>query len=262
MAYSIKNVPSALKTSKFTQISAEEIDKIISSTELTNYRNWIAIALNPNLTTDLIDKMFDKINEGEFEDKGKKDGIFVTRKKNRDITFDILLIHPNLSETNKTLLIKNASSRSQVIKNPGLTKKQLQLYFDTWVVPKGRPYAFVFFEELVLGAKNIVDGAILSQWYESLKNFADWKYSDNQWYSIVNVYLKHPQCPIEVLKDIASAPIQTASKSNPLGTQFSERYRLGAVEHENSNPEVRLLAYEITRDEKYLPQEAKDIFLF
>ncbi len=262
MAASLKNISTALKTGKFTQISAEEIDKVISSTELTNYRNWISIALNPNLTTELIDKMFDKINEGEFEDRGKKDGIFVTRRKNRDITFDILIIHPNLSETNKTLLIKSAASRSQVIKNPALSKKQLQLYFDTWVVPKGRPYAFVFFEELVMGAKNIVDGAILSHWYESLKQFADWKYSDNQWYSIVNAFLKHPQCPVEVLKDIASAPIQTATKSNPLGAGFSEKYRIGAVEHQNSTPEVRLLAYELTKDIKYLPQEAKDIFLF
>lgn len=251
------------KGKKFSQLSIEEVSKVIESKDFTDYKDWLGIGVNPNLTAEIIDTIFDKINESEFEDKGKKDAIYQTRKKNRNLLFDILMLHPNLSDLNKALLVKNASSRTKVIKNPSLSKEHLQTYFDKWVINTAKHnYSYLEFAQLVKNGKQI-DGPLLLKWYNAgLRGYANWVYLDADWFHILSTFLWHPECPVEIIREIVSVNAPPVTNINPLAGDLSAKIRDAALAHKNATPDMMSLAYEATKLEKYLPQEAKDIFLF
>lgn len=251
----VKRTKDGLKAST---ASSKEINNILEKTPI-NYNEYKGLALNPNLSSTQIRTMYTKLKEDNDQEKGDKTIPAATLTKNmnsRSLIRVILAQHPNLDpEDIKKLLISSKLSKPAVFQNPNITEEHLNYYFDN-VVMKGvgiYKYSFISFERL-MNAKNINE-QLVESWYDTLKKYADWTYTDNQWYSIVSVFLKSPFCPLELLEKVAGLP---------MGKAFShlELQREQVFNHEKTTNEIQNIIFTVTKNEKFLPQTVKDIFLF
>lgn len=252
----VKQTKDGLKAST---APSKEINNILEKTPI-NYNEYKGLALNPNLSSTQIRTMFNKLKEDNDREKGDKSIPAATLTKNMNSRSQIRVIltqHPNLDpEDIKRILMSNRlSSNSVIFQNPNITEEHLNYYFDD-VVMKGvgsYKYSFISFNKL-MNAKNINE-KLVESWYTTLKKYADWTYSDNQWYSIVSDFLKSPFCPLELLEKVAGLPI---------GKAFShlELHREQVYNHKKTTSEIQNIIFTVTKNKKFLPQVAKDVFLF
>lgn len=246
---------------KYSKMSEKELssllvlDKIILNDEVS-LNTLIGVASNPNLNTDLILQMYKILNSLSKKENSSKDISKATKTKNSGLRAKIrrlLSQHPNLSDdVIEKLLVSPTSNSKNVLKNPSIKEKHLQLYFDKIVLRSGTDYSFLDFNSLSKAA-NVTEN-LMKKWYSTLVKYADWTYSDNHWYSIVESFLDYPDLWEDILIDIAGAP-----KSVKM---FSDIFRDQAVRHKNATDNVSMKAYEITGEEIYLPKLAKNIFSF
>lgn len=249
---------------RFSTVSLPVLTVVISSDSRIDYDQWNPASHNPNLTTELIDMMFDKMAVDEKEDTATQKAnprnqnlLNVIRKRNssRSLTRGQLHKHKNLSDVRINASIDGNTNIAFLLDNRSLSLKHVERIFDEIVMNKSGTYN-TFLLDQIIGNK-LVTGQLLSKWYATLVKYADWSYgSDTEWKRVIEIFLFRPECPIEVLKGAASAPFNTGAST------YLERNRNTAVEHKNATPEISMLAYEATNDEKYLPKEARDIFLF
>jgi hypothetical protein len=245
---------------KYANASVDVLEKLISNPDKSNYNALIGAAVNPNLPSELIRPIFAKLNKEVESDKADTSLPKSTKTKNvglREKIRRLLTQHPNLDAAAKKAILLNKKAKTEnILANPSLTDDDLQLFFDNKVLDGKNSYSFLAFGKLMTAKQ--LNTKLLFTWFVQLKPFCDWTYSDNQWYSVVNDYLESELCPIEVLIAVASAPKdgKDSWRSN------SERYREEAVNHKNADDNIKALAYEATDNEKYLPQIAKDVFLF
>lgn len=249
---------------KFAKLSKQEItDMLIDSNENpleVNYNEWLGIASNPNLTPEHLREMYRQMKRIATLEKKDETIAKATKTKNiglREKVRRVLQEHPKLDDDAfKTLIMKYRTGILAVLQNPAIKPEFLQLFFNTHVLSTNYNYNYLAFDQL-LTSKNITQ-QLLEDWYKTLKKFADWSYSDNTWYAIVRSYLQMDNCPYEVLVDVASAP----NDGEEGWRSHSEPYREDAVNHKNADEKIKMLAYQHSGDEKYLPQIAKDVFLF
>ena len=243
---------------KASTASSKEINNILEKTPI-NYNEYKGLALNPNLSSTQIRIMYNKLKEDNDREKGDKSIPAATLTKNMNSRSQIRVIlaqHPNLDpEDIKKLLISSKLSKPAVFQNPNIKEEHLNHYFDK-VVMNGvgiYKYSFISFNRL-MNAKNINE-QLVESWYTTLKKYADWTYTDNQWYSIVSDFLKSPFCPLELLEKVAGLP---------MGNAFShlELHRKQVYNHEKTTNEIQNIIFTVTKNEKFLPQTVKDIFLF
>lgn len=251
----VKQTKDGLKAST---ASSKEINNILEKTPI-NYNEYKGLALNPNLSSTQIRIMYNKLKEDNDREKGDKSIPAATLTKNMNSRSQIRVIlaqHPNLDpEDIKKLLISSKLSKSGVFQNPNIKEEHLNYYFGNAVMTSigSYKYSFIAFNRL-MNAKNINE-KLVESWYNTLKKYADWTYSDNQWYSIVSDFLKSPFCPVELLEKVAGLPI---------GKAFShlELHREQVYNHEKTTNEIQNIIFTVTKNEKFLPQTAKDVFLF
>lgn len=246
---------------KYATASVDELKKLVDSDDKINYNALIGLAVNPDLPSELIRPIFVKLKNIANQDKTDNSMAKSTKTKNiglREKIRRLLTIHPNLGAADKKVMLTSITANlDHILANPSLTDEELQMYFDNKVLNRGNGgYSFIAFGKL-MNAKNI-NTKLLSLWFNQLKPFADWSYRDNQWYSVVNDYVGHPDCPYEVLEAVVSVK----KDDNEGWKSRSERYRYDAVNHKNADEKIKMLAYQHSGDEKYLPQIAKDVFLF
>ena len=251
---------------KFSKLSKDEItDALSASNEIpleVNYNEWLGIASNPNLTPDHLREMYRQMKRIATLEKKDETISKSTKTKNiglREKVRRVLQEHTSLDDDAfKTFIMKYRTGTLSVLQNPSIKPEFLQLFFDTHVIDiTGKnTYNYLAFDQL-LTAKNITQ-KMIEGWYKTLKKFADWTYSDNNWYTIIRSYLAMDNCPYEVLVDVVSAP----NDGEEGWRSHSEPYREEAVNHKNADQELRNLMFKVTGDVKYLPDDAKDIFLF
>lgn len=258
-------ISSDIKLTKAGEKWATETDKdkVIKKANFTkagdvNLNEFIGLTLNPLLTQNDIMSIFKLIKanaEIERDDNSVKPAIKTRNSGSRGIIRKHLSIHPNIdTDTMKKLIVANRMGKPRVLQNPSITPDILEYFFENKVmrVNNGN-YNFIAFGAL-MESKNLSQKQVL-EWYNKLKKFADWSYKDNNWYSIIGSLVEYEDCPAEVLLDVSKAP---------KGDEFShvERHRKLAYKHKNTTPDVQSNAYDVTGNEDYLPQEAKDLFLF
>lgn len=251
---------------KFAKLSKQEItDALIDSNENpleVNYNEWLGIASNPNLTPEHLREMYRQMKRIAALEKKDETIAKATKTKNiglREKVRRVLQEHPKLDDDAfKTFILNYRTGTLPVLQNPTIKPVFLQLFFDTHVLSTNPNYNYHYlaFDQL-LTSKNITQ-QLLKDWYKTLKKFADWSYSDNTWYTIVRSYLQMDNCPYEVLVDVVSAP-HDGEKG---WRSHSEPYREEALSHKNATPDLKNLAFKATGDIKYLPDIAKDIFIF
>lgn len=246
---------------KWAKASAIDIEALLADTENVNYNEWQGAAVNPKLPAEMIRTFFAVLKTIALREKKDEDVSKATKTKNigqREKIRRLLQEHPNLDDDAfKAIITKYKVGPIGVLNNSKIKEEHLQLFFDAQVLEKGRSnYSFLHFQQL-LAAKNVTP-ALFVKWYNHLHQFADWTYSDNEWYAIVQASLDRDDCPYEILEQIASAPHdgETGWRSH------SEPYRERALEHPNAKEDLKALAYGATGFEQYLPQIAKDVFLF
>lgn len=259
-----KVINSDIKLSK----AAEKImngDRKVIEKSLYNYKvnDWMGLAQNPLLTDKDIRHMYAELNNQYSYEKADKSVKEATKTRNsgqRGKVKRLLAVHPSLEEKTIMSLLngKSIMGAPKVLNNPNVTKEMLDLYFEKRIMTtaQGKGYNFVSFKDL-MKTKNVTKEIVLG-WYRDLVKYADWTLEDNQWYAIIDSYLSFDDCPFEVLKDIVKIPADTKEGffNRP------ERYREAVVKHKNATPELTEIAYEISKDEKYLPQSVKDVFIF
>jgi len=163
--------------------------------------------------------------------------------------------HPNIGDVLKQKLLSRAHlGVNNILANPTLTDNDLQSFFDTTVLLKSGSYEYDAFNKLI-GSKNIKTELLL-KWYKELVKFADWEHNNYKWNLVISALLQSELCPLDILKDVASAP----NDGKEGWKSFSENLRDTAVEHKNANDEIKASAYITTQNTKYLPQTLKDIF--
>ncbi len=251
---------------KFYKMKAKELTDALAGyaadPSTVNYNEWLGIASNPNLTPEHLREMYRQMKKLAASEKKDENMAKAAKTKNigqREKVRRVLQEHPSLDDEAFTIFItKYKTGTLHVLKNPAIKKEHLQLFFDEQVLSKNSKYRYHFlaFNQLMT-AKNITPD-LMEKWYHTLKQFADWTYSDNEWYAIVKAYLEYDECPYEALADIASAP----NDGEEDWRSHSEPYRDEALAHKNAKPELKALAYEATKIEKYLPDVVKDIFIF
>lgn len=263
-----KRIDSDVKLTKAGEQWAEETDssKVIEKANFTtpeklNLNEFLGLSLNPLLKEADIKHIFKLLkihNDIEKDDKTIKDATKTRNSGTRGQIRKHLAEHPNAgTEIMKNLVVANRMGKPRVLHNPAITDEVLNFFFEKKVMTTAQGgYSFISFGEL-MKAKNITPKLVM-EWYGELKKYADWSYKDNQWYAVVNALIEYDNCPFEILKDIASAP---AGDLND-GWDRAEKNRSYAVEHANATDELKAIAYEITQQEEYLPQMAKDVFLF
>jgi len=242
----------------YSTASLKKIEKLISNDSKINFNELIGVAVNPNLTGEMIRSIFGKLLSSA---KSEKDNTSIpqnTKTKNMGLRSKIrklLSEHPNLDNDAITSLLLN-NSKTSVLNNSSITEEHLNLFFEKRVLDKKKgEYSFLEFERLSK-AKNVTQ-TIMKKWYNELLKFADWTYSDNQWYSIITSVIMFDDLHIEAINTIASTP-----KNNESNNWAMEYNRELAVDHKNATEETKLLAFEATHADKYLPKDVIDIFLF
>lgn len=251
---------------KFFKMKASEITAALAGyaadPSTVNYNEWLGIASNPNLTPEHLREMYRQMKKLATSEKNDENMAKAAKTKNigqREKVRRVLQEHPSLDDDAfKTFIMKFRTGTLHVLKNPAIKEEHLQLFFDTHVIDiTGRnSYNYLSFNQL-LEANNITT-KLIEKWYETLKKYADWSYSDNNWYTIVRAYLDREDCPYDMLVGIASAP----NDGEEGWRSHSEPYREEALTHKNAKPELKAMAYEATKNEKYLPDLVKDIFIF
>ena len=247
---------------KYSQLSLNEIEKFLKLDRLINndslsLNTLLGVSVNPNINSDIILKMFKLLFELSKKENKDKNIPQATKTRNLGLRSKIrrlLTHHPNLdNETISKLIMTGSKNSENVLGNPSISEENLQVYFDSVVLnPNYKEYSFLSFGKLAK-AKN-VSQTLMDKWYNKLVKFADWTYSDNKWYSVVNSLIEFEDLSETILIDIAGAPLSDKS--------MSQWNRSGAVDHKNATEKVAIEAYKITADEKYLPKTVKDIFLF
>lgn len=248
---------------KWAKATPKEIETLLADTTNINYNEWQGAAVNPKLPATMIRHFFAVLKTVATREKKDEEIAKATKTKNigqREKIRRLLQEHPNLDDDAfRAIITKYKVGPIGVLNNPMIKEEHLQLFFDTQVLGKGRSgsnYSFLAFQQL-LQAKNITTKLFI-KWYNTLHQYADWTYSDNEWYAIVRTCLDRDDCPVEILAEIASAP----NDGEEGWRSHSEPYRDDALEHKNATTDLVALAYKATGFEKYLPQIAKDIFVF
>jgi hypothetical protein len=250
---------------KYSQADEKEIEvflKKASNIDKLNLNELLGISVNPLLTSTQIRTIFKLLKDhNQMEkDKGIKGA---TRTKNTGFRGKIrkqLALHSNLdSDAITPLMYGQRLGTPAVLNNPNITKENLDDYFEKKIMTtaQGDGYNFVSFKELMT-TKNITSEIALG-WYKRLKKYADWEFKDNNWYAIIDAYLEYEDCPFEILKDVMEL---TTTKGQDDFFNRPLRYRKAVVEHPNSTDDLKAIAYEKTQLEEFLPQAAKDLFLF
>lgn len=250
---------------KYSKVDSKDIDTLLKkSTDISklNLNEIMGLSVNPSLSSAQITTIFELLKKHNDAEKAS-DTKGATRTKNMGIREKIrkqLSLHKNIpTEAIKTLLYGARLGTPAVLNNSNITQKDLDEYFEKKVMTtaQGIGYNFVSFGELIQ-TDNITPSIALG-WYNQLKKYADWNYKDNQWYAIVDAYLEYPDCPVEILEDIVELTVIT-NKDEFFNR--SVRYIKSVVEHKNSNDDLKLIAYEKTQDEEFLPDTVKEVFLF
>lgn len=250
---------------KYSQADEKEIETLLkksSKIDSLNLNEIMGLATNPLLTDTQIREIFKllKAHNQMEKDNGVKEA---TRTRNTGIRGKIrklLSLHDNLDpEAIKSLLYGQRLGTPSVLNNSNIKKEHLDEYFEKKIMTtaQGDGYNFVSFKELMSTA-NITPQIALG-WYNRLKKYADWNFKDNNWYAIVDAYLEYDNCPFEILKDIMEL---TTTKGQEDFFNRPLRYRKAVVEHLNSTEDLKAIAYEKTGLEEFLPQAAKDLFMF
>ena len=254
---------SAVKLTKagenYSTVGVDELEKLINDNSKLVHNEFIGASKNPKLTSKMISDIFSRLNK-ESSDEKNNSPTKSTNTKNaglREKIRRILTEHPNIGdELKQKLLLRAHLGVNNILANPTLTDNDLQSFFDNVVLLKGGSYEYDNFNKLI-GAKNIKPELLL-KWYKELTKFADWEYNTYKWHLVISNLLQSELCPIDILKDVASAP----NDGKEGWKSFSEGLRDTAVEHKNANDEIKALAYLTTKNIKYLPQTLKDIFLY
>jgi hypothetical protein len=250
---------------KYSTATEQELETFFDKTSVLdiNLNELLGIAVNPMLSSTQIRAVFKLVKEHTSIEKDDKSVKPATVTRNHGIRGKIrkqLSLHQNLDKAAiKTLLQGRTFGTPAVLNNPNVDTEDLDDFFERKIMTtaQGTGYNFVTFKELM--TSTTVTEQIALKWYNKLKKYADWDYKDNQWYAIIDAYLEFDDCPFEILKDIMDLSItdnQTEYFNKPL------RYRKAVVAHKNSTDELRATAYEKTGLEEFLPQSAKDLFLF
>lgn len=242
---------------KCAKANLKEVRKLLSIPNKLNLNQLMGIAVNPNIDTEIIRKIYNILHVLSKNEKQDPNISKATKTRNLGLRGKIrrlLAQNGNLNDDLIEKLIKSAGSNSDyVLGNPSIKEKHLQLYFDEIVNGAiNNSYSFLSFSKLVK-AKNITQ-KLMKRWYKELEGWSDWTYEDNNWYSIVEDYLNYDDIWEELLITIAGAPLS----SKPI----SEWHRRGAVDHPKATQKVFIAAYKATKEEKYLPQTVQDVFLF
>jgi len=255
---------------KFGNLSkaAEELKKTIVEKDISaaikreKMTEWLGLAQNPLLSAKQFEGMFVRLQEIYKEEKDDNSIKEQTKSRNQSMRSAVrqnLMKNPSMP---KELMLRAAQARNlslnpSILQNPSIDDDVLDGFFKRQVYSgNGKTYSFVSFGK-IMKAQN-VNAKLASKWYEELKQFADWSYADNQWYAIVSALVEFDDCPTHILMDIASAPIDGKEGWR----SQSEGNRKQAVEHKNSNDDIKSVAYEITQNEEFLPDSVKEMFLF
>lgn len=245
---------------KYFKCDLTELKTLIEDKDTINFNEWLGASLNPILSSELIRTMFKRLkeqNEAELKNKTMSSSVQMRNTGSRGKIRRNLSMHKNLdSEAMKSLVLKSKIKEPTVFQNENITNEHLQLYFDYKVLLSDGSYSFISFSQL-MQAKNLNQDLVL-KWYHTLLKFANWGYTDSEWYAVIASLLGWNDCPVEILNDVAGAP----NDGKDSWSSQSERYRKYALDHKNATDATRLSAYEVTGDIELLPKQAKDIFLF
>jgi len=237
-------------------------DRNIIEKSLNNLKlnDWIGLALNPNLTGDDIELMYKLLKE-DYNLEREKNIPNSTKTRNagtRAKIRNLLAVHPNIKSETIDKILKGARlSIPTVLNNPKITSTQIDNFFNTQVLLQPEKnmgsYSFVGLDKLMQTSQ--ITKSLVQKWFDTLKEYADWTYSDNQWYSVIKAFLEFDDCPEEIINLAASAPLKSDNF-------WSNTLRKMAVNHKNASNDTMVQAYKITEDEQFLPDDVKDIFVF
>lgn len=244
------------------KLSQEKNQEVIKSAlDKEKMSEWLGLAQNTFLNSDTFNYMFNRLKEiWEIEKKDKSlSTSIVSRNANvRAAIRKSLKSNPSLpKEIMYKIIAKptNAVNSSSILSNPSLDEKALNIFFDTHILAGDNLFMSIFISS-IMNAKNVTQ-ALADEWWDKLQPRAKWDYT-NYWSAVVQEYLSFTETSTRILVMIASAPMD----GKALRQSHSERFRQAAVKHKNATDSVKSAAYEITKNEEYLSDSAKVLFLF
>lgn len=221
----------------------------------------IGLAQNPVLSSDQIDLLFIVLKNHNARSKielAKGSRSANTAMQKRIAIRKYLTIHPNVSVDLLEKLLLSKTLMKAALSNPTITDDFILKYFDQQCLNPDGGYNMIQLGYIFSNVLDISEN-VFKELYSRLEKYADWDYKDNKWYSVIKSMLDNKNCPESIL-------IEVAGKSNFEKTSgvysWGEGFVYIAADHKNSSDDVRSAAYKNTGLDKFLPEIAKEIFLF